>query len=65
MVYIVLLHQKKTIGVLAQAIVDLEKNQIPYKLVEPINHQIEFIGAELPLLKKSHLQTHGCLKILF
>lgn len=41
-----------TIGVLAQAIVDLEKNQIPYKLVEPINHQIEFIGAELPLLKK-------------
>ena len=41
-----------TIGVLAQAILDLEKNQFPYKLVEPINHQIEFIGAELPLLKK-------------
>ena len=38
-----------TIGVLAQAILDLEKNQFPYKLVEPINHQIEFIGAELPL----------------
>ena len=37
---------------MAQAIVDLEKNQIPCKLVEPINHQIEFIGAELPLLKK-------------
>ena len=44
--------KENTIGILAQAIVDLEANQRPYKIVEPINHQIEYMGAELPFLKK-------------
>lgn len=44
--------KENTIGILAQAIVDLENNQHPYKLVAPINHQIEYMGAELPFLKK-------------
>ncbi len=44
--------KENTIGMLAQAIVDLEANQLPYKLVEPINHQLEYMGAELPFLKK-------------
>lgn len=41
-----------TIGMLARAIVDLEANQLPYKLVEPINYQFEYMGAELPFFKK-------------
>ena len=41
-----------TIGMLARAIVDLEGNQLPYKLVEPINYQFEYMGAELPFFKK-------------
>ena len=41
-----------TIGMLAQAIVDLEANQFPYKLVEPVNHQLDYMGAELPFFKK-------------
>lgn len=44
--------KENTIGMLAQAIVDLEANQLPYKLVAPINHQLEYMGAELPFLKK-------------
>ena len=44
--------KENTIGILAQAIVDLEANQLPYKIVEPVNHQIEYMGAELPFLKK-------------
>ena len=44
--------RENTIGILAQAIVDLENNQRPYKLVEPINYQFEYMGAELPFLKK-------------
>jgi len=44
--------KENTIGMLAQAIVDLEANQLPYKLVEPINHQLDYMGAELPFLKK-------------
>ncbi|MGY8923501.1 MAG: M20 family peptidase [Flavobacteriales bacterium] len=43
---------ENTIGMLAQAIVDLENNQRPYKLVKPINYQLEYMGAELPFLKK-------------
>lgn len=41
-----------TIGMLARAIVELESNQLPYKLVEPINYQFEYMGAELPFFKK-------------
>jgi carboxypeptidase PM20D1 len=37
---------------LAQAIVDLENNQLPYKLVKPIDYQLEYIGAALPFFKK-------------
>ena len=44
--------RENTIGMLAQAIVDLENNQLPYKLVEPINYQFEYMGAEFPFLKK-------------
>lgn len=33
--------KENTIGMLAQAIVDLEANQFPYKLVEPINYQLD------------------------
>jgi carboxypeptidase PM20D1 len=44
--------KENTIGMLAKAIVDLEANQLPYTLVEPINYQLDYIGAELPFLKK-------------
>ncbi|MDG1763152.1 MAG: M20 family peptidase [Flavobacteriaceae bacterium] len=44
--------KENTIGILAQAIVDLEAKQRPYKIVKPINHQIEYMGAEFPFLKK-------------
>jgi len=44
--------RENTIGMLAQAIVDLENNQLPYKLVKPVDYQLEYMGAELPFLKK-------------
>ena len=44
--------RENTIGILAQAIVDLENNQRPYKLVKPIDYQLEYMGAELPFFKK-------------
>jgi carboxypeptidase PM20D1 len=44
--------QENTIGMLAQAIVDLENNQLPYKLVKPVDYQLEYMGAELSFLKK-------------
>ncbi len=44
--------KENTIGMLAQAIVNLENNQLPYQLVTPIDYQLEYIGAELPFLKK-------------
>ena len=44
--------KENTIGMLAQAIVDLENNQLPYKLVKPIDYQLEYIGAALPFFKK-------------
>jgi len=44
--------RENTIGMLAQAIVDLENNQLPYKLVKPIDYQFEYMGAELPFFKK-------------
>ena len=44
--------KENTIGMLAKAIVELEKNQFPYKLVEPVNHQLDYLGAELPFTKK-------------
>ncbi|MCM4173485.1 peptidase [Arenibacter sp. TNZ] len=44
--------RENTIGMLAKAIVDLENNQLPYKLVKPIDNQLEYMGAELPFFKK-------------
>ncbi|MEC7771004.1 MAG: M20 family peptidase [Bacteroidota bacterium] len=44
--------EDNTLGMLAQAIVDLEGNQLPYKLVKPIDYQFEYMGAEMPFLKK-------------
>lgn len=44
--------KENTIGMLAQAIVDLENNQLPYKLVKPVDSNLEYLGAELPFFKK-------------
>ncbi len=44
--------EDNTLGMLAQAIVDLEDNQLPYKLVKPIDYQFEYMGAEMPFFKK-------------
>lgn len=43
---------ENTIGLLAQAIVDLENNQRPYKMVEPINHTLAYMGPELPFAQR-------------
>lgn len=44
--------RENTIGMLAQAIVDLENNQLPYKLVNPIDYQLEYLGPELPFTQR-------------
>lgn len=44
--------KENTIGMLAKAIVDLENNQRPYKLVKPINYQFEYMAPELPFFQK-------------
>jgi carboxypeptidase PM20D1 len=44
--------RENTIGMLAQAIVDLENNQLPFKMVAPVNYQFEYMGAELPFFQK-------------
>lgn len=44
--------ENNTLGMLAQAIVDLENNQLPYKMVKPIDYQFEYMGAEMPFFKK-------------
>ena len=41
-----------TIGSLARAIVDLEENQFNYDLVNPIDQQIAYLGAEMPFISK-------------
>lgn len=38
--------KENTIGMLAQAIVDLENNQLPYKLVKPVNYQLEYMALK-------------------
>ena len=43
---------ENTIGMLAQAIVDLESNQRPYKLVNPIDYQLEYMAPEVPFMQK-------------
>ena len=37
---------------LAQAIVDLEDNQRPYKMVSPIDYNIDYLGPELPFTQR-------------
>ncbi|MDG1572463.1 M20 family peptidase [Robiginitalea sp. M366] len=54
--------RENTIGMLAQAIVDLENNQRPYKLVEPITYQFEYLGPELPFLKRMAFANPWLLK---
>ncbi len=44
--------KENTIGMLAQAIVDLESNQLPYNLVKPLDAQLEYMGPELPFFKR-------------
>lgn len=44
--------KENTIGILAKAIVDLENNQLPYKLVPPIDAQLEYLGPELPFMNR-------------
>lgn len=44
--------KENTIGMLAQAIVDLENNQRPYKLVKPLDAQFEYMGPELGFFKR-------------
>jgi carboxypeptidase PM20D1 len=44
--------EENTIGMLAQAIVDLENNQRPYKLVKPIDDQLAYMGPELEFLER-------------
>jgi carboxypeptidase PM20D1 len=54
--------RENTIGILAQAIVDLENNQLPYKLVKPMDYQMEYLGAELPFLTKMAFANPWLLK---
>lgn len=44
--------EENTIGILAQAIVDLENNQLPYKMVAPIDAQLQALGPELPFAQR-------------
>lgn len=54
--------KENTIGILAQAIVDLENNQRPYKLVDPITYQFEYLGPELPFFKRMAFANPWLLK---
>lgn len=54
--------KENTIGILAQAIVDLENNQRPYKLVKPIDYQFEYMGPELPFFQKVAFANPWLLK---
>lgn len=54
--------KENTIGILAQAIVDLENNQRPYKLVKPIDYQFEYMGQELPFFQKVAFANPWLLK---
>ncbi len=44
--------RENTVGILAQAIVDLEENQFPYKMVPPIEDQLETLGPEMPFTQR-------------
>ena len=57
--------RENTIGMLAQAIVDLENNQRPYKLVKPVDYQLEYMEQNFRFFKKWLLPTLGYLKNLY
>jgi len=44
--------KENTIGMLAQAIVDLENNQRPYKMVKPLDAQFDYMGPELGFFQR-------------
>ncbi len=44
--------KENTLGILAKAIVDLEENQRPYKMVDPLDDQLEYMAPELPFIGK-------------
>jgi len=44
--------RNNTIGMLAKAIVDLEENQLPHKMVPPLDQQIAVLGPELSFMGK-------------
>lgn len=54
--------RENTIGMLAQAIVDLENNQLPYKMVTPLDYQLEYLGPELPFLQRVAFANPWLLK---
>lgn len=54
--------KENTIGMLAQAIVDLESNQRPYKMVNPIDYQLEYMAPELPFMQKMALSNTWLFK---
>lgn len=54
--------RENTIGILAQAIVDLENNQLPYKMVTPLDYQIEYLGPELPFFLRIAFANTWLLK---
>ncbi|TMM56860.1 M20/M25/M40 family metallo-hydrolase [Maribacter algarum] len=54
--------KENTIGMLAQAIVDLENNQRPYKMVNPIDYQLEYMAPELPFVQKMALSNPWLFK---
>ncbi|WP_092980028.1 M20 family peptidase [Robiginitalea myxolifaciens] len=43
---------ENTVGILAKAIVDLEENQLPYKMVSPLPQMLEALGPELPFTQR-------------
>jgi carboxypeptidase PM20D1 len=54
--------RENTIGILAQAIVDLENNQLPYKMVTPLDYQVEYLGPELPFFLRMAFANSWLLK---
>lgn len=54
--------EENTIGMLAQAIVDLEDNQLPYKMVKPIDYQLEYMGPEMPFMQRMAFANPWLLK---
>ncbi|GAA0877184.1 M20 family peptidase [Algoriphagus jejuensis] len=54
--------RENTIGMLAQAIVDLENNQLPYRMADPVQYQIDYLGPEMPFVQKMAFANTWLLK---